>query len=238
MARQEPDLSRWTGTIPFDRHCNGVYPGPRDAQVEPLRSDIPTLVLAGRADPITPPHFGRRILPGLSRATYVEFPYAGHSVALQHFTGCGGHLLREFITAPAGELAVAGGLGAVLLGFPCAALARRIDGGPSRGASGPRVLAWAGAAMTLAGFALALRMILHMAGTHAAALPAGVPASIAWGGWFGVAGLALAGLGAVRLGRSGSQARCGVATRVGVYASAAFSACGLWLLIGIGAGPI
>jgi len=47
---------------------------------EPVASDIPTLVLAGRYDPITPLEWSRTALVNLTNSTIVEFPASGHSV--------------------------------------------------------------------------------------------------------------------------------------------------------------
>jgi pimeloyl-ACP methyl ester carboxylesterase len=45
---------------------------------QPVSSDIPTLILAGQYDPITPPDWGRLTSISLSRAWYAEFPGVGH----------------------------------------------------------------------------------------------------------------------------------------------------------------
>ena len=56
-----------------------VPPSP-PVENEPVRSDIPTLVLAGEFDPITPPSAGMAVAANLSNATFIEFPAAGHGV--------------------------------------------------------------------------------------------------------------------------------------------------------------
>ncbi len=48
---------------------------------EPVASNIPTLVLAGGFDPITPPSYGRRAADTLSRSFFFEVPSAAHGVA-------------------------------------------------------------------------------------------------------------------------------------------------------------
>ena len=48
---------------------------------EPVTSDIPTLVLAGEYDPITPPAWGRLVNDSLSNGFLFEFPGVGHGVA-------------------------------------------------------------------------------------------------------------------------------------------------------------
>jgi pimeloyl-ACP methyl ester carboxylesterase len=57
---------------------SGGSPDPRENL--PVRSDIPTLVLAGQGDPITPPEWGRRAASELSHAYYHEFAGNGHWV--------------------------------------------------------------------------------------------------------------------------------------------------------------
>lgn len=44
----------------------------------PVASDIPTLVMGGEFDPITPPDWGEAAARHLSRGTYFEFPGIGH----------------------------------------------------------------------------------------------------------------------------------------------------------------
>ncbi|MDE2835888.1 MAG: alpha/beta fold hydrolase [Chloroflexota bacterium] len=55
-------------------------PASRAVENEPVRSDIPTLVLAGEFDPITPPALGMAVAANLSNVTFIEFPSIGHGV--------------------------------------------------------------------------------------------------------------------------------------------------------------
>jgi pimeloyl-ACP methyl ester carboxylesterase len=52
----------------------------RTAEYEAVKSDIPTLILAGEFDQNTPSYWGK--LPGetLANSHYIEFPGAGHGV--------------------------------------------------------------------------------------------------------------------------------------------------------------
>jgi pimeloyl-ACP methyl ester carboxylesterase len=52
----------------------------RPAMVEPVTSDIPTLILAGSYDPITPPEWSQTVAAGLSNSYYYEFRSAGHNI--------------------------------------------------------------------------------------------------------------------------------------------------------------
>ena len=56
-----------------------IPPDPRENL--PVSSDVPTLVLTGEGDPITPPEWGRRVAEDLSHAYFYEFPASGHWVA-------------------------------------------------------------------------------------------------------------------------------------------------------------
>ena len=49
---------------------------------EAVASAIPTLVLSGEFDPITPPAWGRLVAQDLSNSFFFEFPGMGHGVAL------------------------------------------------------------------------------------------------------------------------------------------------------------
>ena len=55
-----------------------VPPDPRENL--PVHSDVPSLVLAGEHDPITPPEWGRMMSSDLSNAYFYEFPANGHWV--------------------------------------------------------------------------------------------------------------------------------------------------------------
>ena len=60
-------------------------------------SDIPTLVLSARHDPIAPPIFGRALAKGIAGAHYVEFDDASHGLPIQH-AALVNAMLREHIT--------------------------------------------------------------------------------------------------------------------------------------------
>jgi pimeloyl-ACP methyl ester carboxylesterase len=60
------------------RDWAGIAPDPRENQ--PVTSDIPSLILAGEFDPITPPAWGQMTTAYLSRAYLYEFRGNGHWV--------------------------------------------------------------------------------------------------------------------------------------------------------------
>lgn len=69
------------------------------AQYAPVHTDIPTLIVEGEMDPITPPPNARAILGGFANGTYVEFPYAGHGPTRS--VDCAGYMLNKFYDDPA-----------------------------------------------------------------------------------------------------------------------------------------
>ncbi|MFN2444450.1 MAG: alpha/beta hydrolase, partial [Vicinamibacterales bacterium] len=70
-----------TGVVPPDYH-------------EPVVSAIPTLVLSGDLDPVTPPSWGESVAKHLRQSRHLVMPATGHGVLL---TGCGRRLVREFL---------------------------------------------------------------------------------------------------------------------------------------------
>ncbi len=63
-------------------------PAPDARENEAVSSDIPTLVLAGEYDPVTPPAWGKLAAVTLSRSYFFQFPGVGHGVM---FAGNGRH---------------------------------------------------------------------------------------------------------------------------------------------------
>ncbi|MEX1252897.1 MAG: alpha/beta fold hydrolase [Dehalococcoidia bacterium] len=57
-----------------------AQPDPKENQ--PVRSEIPTLVLAGEYDPITPPAWGRLVSDDLTNSFFFEFPNVGHGASV------------------------------------------------------------------------------------------------------------------------------------------------------------
>lgn len=61
---------------------------------EPVVSDVPSLVLSGDLDPVTPPGWGESVARHLTRARHITMPATGHGVI---GTPCGAKLVKEFI---------------------------------------------------------------------------------------------------------------------------------------------
>ena len=68
---------------------------------EPVTSPIPTLVLAGEYDPITPPAWGASAAAYLDEATFVEFPGLGHGTSISG--DCPLSIVFEFYNDPGTE---------------------------------------------------------------------------------------------------------------------------------------
>jgi len=74
--------SVWPETIPDSKYKS------------PLKSDIPTLLLGGELDPITPITYAEQVALGLSNSKVLMFIGRGHSVAS---FGCGTKLIYQFV---------------------------------------------------------------------------------------------------------------------------------------------
>jgi pimeloyl-ACP methyl ester carboxylesterase len=61
---------------------------------EPVKSAVPTLVLSGDLDPVTPPPWGESVLPHLAHARHIVVPATGHGAIT---TGCGMRIATQFI---------------------------------------------------------------------------------------------------------------------------------------------
>lgn len=81
----------------FCRSWGGRTPDPREN--EPVRSAIPTLILAGAYDPITPPAWARLTASTLEASYVYEFPGTGHAVVARG--ACPARIIRDFLNDPA-----------------------------------------------------------------------------------------------------------------------------------------
>jgi len=70
---------------------------PKD-YLEPVRSDVPVLLMAGELDPVTPPATAKLAAATLSRSRVVPFPGTGHGTSNAH--ACETQLIRRFIDDP------------------------------------------------------------------------------------------------------------------------------------------
>jgi pimeloyl-ACP methyl ester carboxylesterase len=63
---------------------------------EPVQSSIPTLILSGDIDPVTPPVWGEEVAKTLPNSRHIVMPGTGHTAG---GTGCGRRLIKAFIDA-------------------------------------------------------------------------------------------------------------------------------------------
>jgi pimeloyl-ACP methyl ester carboxylesterase len=81
----------------FTRACRlwprGAVP---DDFYEPVRSDVPALLLSGGIDPATPPRHAQEVAKGLTRARHLVAPNLSHGVSLH---GCAPRLIEKFVRA-------------------------------------------------------------------------------------------------------------------------------------------
>jgi pimeloyl-ACP methyl ester carboxylesterase len=105
FASQDIDRQRidatYQGTEQLDalvEICKLWPRGPVDADLHaPLTSDVPSLLLSGEADPVTPPGGAERLARGLARHRHLVLPGEGHG---QLATGCMPRLVAAFLDAP------------------------------------------------------------------------------------------------------------------------------------------
>ncbi len=74
----------------------------KKADVVPVISDRPVLILSGDLDPITPVKFGQETHKRLSHSTLVVFPYEAHGVIVN--SKCAQDIAVAFLAAPTGKL--------------------------------------------------------------------------------------------------------------------------------------
>lgn len=73
-------------------------PAAPSIETQAVRSDIPTLIVAGQYDPVTPPAWGELVAKALPQSTFVEFPGQGHG---QFVHDCPRSIRNSFLAEPA-----------------------------------------------------------------------------------------------------------------------------------------
>jgi pimeloyl-ACP methyl ester carboxylesterase len=99
------ELARYPRTAPIKRHdwqyspCRYWQSGEAPAAFRaPVAADVPTLLLAGEFDPVTPPEWAELAAQTLSSAHVFTFPAIGHGVLDSHV--CAADLVRAFFLDP------------------------------------------------------------------------------------------------------------------------------------------
>lgn len=84
--------------------CVQAGVGPRDrADYQLIQTDLPTLIVNGNWDPITPPAMAERIAPGFSNGRLIVVPYAGHGPT-RSMSECGAQVMTDFFDDPTQNL--------------------------------------------------------------------------------------------------------------------------------------
>ena len=98
-------LARGTflGTYRVDQQTRACSAWPRGEGpagfADPVRSDVPVLLLSGERDPATPPRYAEQVVRGLSRAQHVVFPRGAHAGR----SPCVRKVLGEFLVRGSAE---------------------------------------------------------------------------------------------------------------------------------------
>jgi pimeloyl-ACP methyl ester carboxylesterase len=95
VSSEDPEFTIEYGL--FGTCENWPVPAADVSAKEPLVSDIPTLVLEGEFDPVTPPEYGQLVAGYLSDGYYFEFPGIGHDVLSSE---CAREIAGAFIDDP------------------------------------------------------------------------------------------------------------------------------------------
>jgi pimeloyl-ACP methyl ester carboxylesterase len=89
--------AQWVRTL----HDCGIWhvPAADPAQKQPVTSDIPTMILEGQDDPITPPQYGADVAKTLSHGFSFVYPGVGHGA--QYTDTCPYTMTLAFLRDPA-----------------------------------------------------------------------------------------------------------------------------------------
>jgi pimeloyl-ACP methyl ester carboxylesterase len=73
---------------------------PLPGESDLVKSDVPTLILAGKYDPVTPPSFAKQVSSHLEHSYMVEFPSEGHAPSTSDLSDCPMHIISAFVQDP------------------------------------------------------------------------------------------------------------------------------------------
>ena len=102
LLAQHPDDTTLLLIYAFPCKDLGVAPAPKGFN-DPVRSDLPTLVLGDEYDPITPPEQSKHASETLSHSTFVEFPGLGHGAVFAR-PECPEIIFRAFLADPTAKV--------------------------------------------------------------------------------------------------------------------------------------
>ena len=98
-TQQTPDFAVLGDPGTLEVCQNWKVPAAPAIENQPVRSDVPTLVISGEFDPITPPAFGETAAQTLSKSFDFMIPRAGHGSSVSE--DCPRSLLLAFLADPA-----------------------------------------------------------------------------------------------------------------------------------------
>ena len=106
-AEAHPELEAYfegsatSGQVAFSTCALWDVPPAAPVENEAVSSEIPTLILAGEFDPITPPAWGQLAQESLPNSTFYMFPGLGHGVSLAG--DCPRAVVMDFLDDPTSE---------------------------------------------------------------------------------------------------------------------------------------
>ena len=98
-TQQTPDFAVLGDPGTLEVCQNWKVPAAPAIENQPVRSDVPTLVISGEFDPITPPAFGETAAQTLSKSFDFMIPRAGHGSSVSE--DCPRSMLLAFLADPA-----------------------------------------------------------------------------------------------------------------------------------------
>lgn len=140
-------------------------------------------------------------------------------------------------TYPVPVMLLVGLLALSVIMFPLGWIARKVQGSGTASFAKARAIAWAGAAMTLAGLAWAIAQILSAATHHPMALPLGVPSAAGLTFWVALIGFGLTGFALYRGATSPGFGRRHIGASIGLVLTSLASLGILAFLWRLGLGP-
>ena len=81
---------------------SGLAPRNR-ADYQPVKTSIPTLIINGDWDPVTPPALAEYIAPGFDNSRLIIVPYAGHGPT-RSMPECAGQVMNDFYDDPTQDM--------------------------------------------------------------------------------------------------------------------------------------
>ena len=73
---------------------------PLPGESDPIHSDLPTLIMAGKYDPVTPPSFAMLLAGHLEHSYVAEFPNEGHAPSTSEVSDCATNIISAFLRDP------------------------------------------------------------------------------------------------------------------------------------------